>query len=287
MKGIILAGGSGSRLFPLTEYQSKHLLPVFDKPLIYYPLSALMLAGIKDYLIISRQSDLESYSSILRKLEYLGLRFSFEVQDNPNGIAESLILSEKFLQGSDCVLILGDNIFFGNNFSSILKNAINDNFGCTIFSYEVSDPNRFGVLELKDDKVIDIIEKPVNPPSNQAVTGIYIYKNIAVEYAKTLTPSKRGELEITDLNKIFLNKDNLSYKFLGRGISWLDAGTPDSLLEASNLIRIIQKYQTNLICSPEEIALRNGWVSRDKVLEQVTNKPSIYFQRLLKIANND
>lgn len=284
MKGIILAGGSGSRLFPLTEYQSKHLLPVFDKPLIYYPLSALMLAGIKDYLIICRQCDIESYSFLLRKLEYLGLRFSFEVQDNPNGIAESLILSEKFLQGSDCVLILGDNIFFGNNLSSILKNAIKENFGCTIFSYEVSDPNRFGVLELKDDKVINIIEKPIKPPSNQAVTGIYVYKNIAVEYAKTLTPSKRGELEITDLNKMFLNKDNLSYKLLGRGISWLDAGTPDSLLEASNLIRIIQKYQTNLICSPEEIALRNEWVSRDKLLEQVINKSSTYYQRLLKIC---
>lgn len=285
MKGIVLAGGAGSRLQPMTAVVSKQLLPIYDKPLIYYPISTLMLAGIKDILVISTPEDKKRYKQLLRHFEDLGINFSFEIQEKPEGIAQSLIIGEEFLDGDDCTLILGDNLFFGHDLATSLREAISSNNGATVFGYRVSDPERYGVVEFDEEgRAITLTEKPVNPTSPYAVTGIYIYKNEVVELAKSLKPSKRGELEITDINKIFLNNKKLNVRILGRGFTWLDTGTPDSLLEASQFVQTIEKRQGLKVACPEEIAWRNGWVDKTTVeiiAKQSENNYSNYLRSII------
>jgi len=285
LKGIVLAGGAGSRLQPMTAVVSKQLLPIYDKPLIYYPISTLMLAGIKDILVISTPEDKKRYKQLLRHFEDLGINFSFEIQEKPEGIAQSLIIGEEFLDGDDCTLILGDNLFFGHDLATSLREAISSNNGATVFGYRVSDPERYGVVEFDEEgRAITLTEKPVNPTSPYAVTGIYIYKNEVVELAKSLKPSKRGELEITDINKIFLNNKKLNVRILGRGFTWLDTGTPDSLLEASQFVQTIEKRQGLKVACPEEIAWRNGWVDKTTVeiiAKQSENNYSNYLRSII------
>ena len=264
-KGIILAGGTGSRLFPMTKVISKQLLPVYDKPMIFYPLSTLMLAGINEILIITTPNDLYSFKSLLGNGEEIGVRIKYSVQPKPNGIAEAFIIGEEFISNSPVALILGDNIFYGQGISKILKNA-NKKTCSSIFAYRVVDPERYGVVEFsKDLKARGIEEKPEKPKSNFAITGIYFYDNTAVEKAKTIKVSKRGELEITDLNRLYLEEDSLNVEVFNRGIAWLDTGTVDSLHEASSFIRTIEHRQGYKIGCPEEIAWRNGWISNDKL----------------------
>ena len=270
-KGIILAGGTGSRLFPMTKVISKQLLPVYDKPMIFYPLSTLMLAGINEILIITTPNDLYSFKSLLGNGEEIGVRIKYSVQPKPNGIAEAFIIGEEFISNSPVALILGDNIFYGQGISKILKNA-NKKTCSSIFAYRVVDPERYGVVEFsKDLKARGIEEKPEKPKSNFAITGIYFYDNTAVEKAKTIKASNRGELEITDLNRLYLEEDSLNVEVFNRGIAWLDTGTVDSLHEASSFIRTIEHRQGYKIGCPEEISWRNGWINNSQ-LETIAKK---------------
>lgn len=288
MKGIILAGGSGTRLYPLTKNTSKQLLPVYDKPMIFYPLSTLMMAGIRDILIISTPRDLPDFKKLLGNGSNFGINLSYAEQPSPDGLAQAFIIGEKFLDGDSCTMILGDNIFYGNGLGKILKQAVQKNEGATIFGYFVEDPERFGVVEFdKNNKVVSIEEKPKTPKSNYAVTGLYVYDNKVTEYAKTVKPSDRGELEITDLNKIYLENNQLDVKLLGRGFAWLDTGTIDSLLDAGNFIYLLEKRQGLKVCVPEEIAFTNGWLSTEKLLEiSKEYGKSNYGKHLGKVARN-
>lgn len=286
MKGIILAGGSGTRLHPLTSVTSKQLLPVYDKPMIFYPLSTLMLAGIKEILIISTPSDLPNFKALLGDGEALGIKLSYKVQPNPEGLAQAFILGEEFIGDDSCAMILGDNIFYGNGFSNLLQNTAKNLSGATIFGYAVNDPERFGVLEIDTQKnVLSIEEKPTHPKSNFAATGLYFYDNNCVKYAKSLKPSPRGELEITDLNKIYLEQDNLKANILGRGYSWIDTGTIESLFEASNFIRAIEKHQGVKVSVVEEVAYRMGYINKTQLIELADKyKKSPYGVYLSRLA---
>ena len=280
-KGIILAGGIGSRLHPLTQVISKQLLPVFDKPMIYYPLSTLMLAGIKQIAIITTPQDLPKFKKLLRSGKQWGLKFSYIVQKKPNGIAEAFILARNFIKDSPSCLILGDNIYHGNNLSSILKEADEDKENSTVFTYQVKDPERFGVLNLdRKGNPVKIVEKPKSPKSNLAITGLYFFPKDVVFRAKNLKPSKRGELEITDLNQSYLTDKKLKVKILNRGFTWMDTGTFDSLLEASNFISLVQNKQNTIVACPEEIAYGNKWINKSDVKRIAKLMQSSYGQYL-------
>ena len=289
MKGIILAGGAGTRLYPLTMVTSKQLLPVYDKPMIYYPLSTLMLAGIKDILIISTPQDTPNFERLLGDGSSYGINLSYKVQPSPDGLAQAFILGEEFICDDCCAMVLGDNIFYGNGMSKILKTAVENaekNGRATIFGYYVEDPERFGIVEFEESgKVISLEEKPANPKSNYAVVGLYFYDRHVSEYAKALKPSARGELEITDLNKVYLEKDLLDVQFLGRGYAWLDTGTMDSLIEASDFVQMVEKRQGIKISAIEEIAYRNGWISKEQLVESAERYgKSPYGSHLMKVA---
>jgi len=269
MKGIILAGGSGSRLYPLTLVTSKQLLPVYDKPMVYYPLSTLMLAGIRDILLISTPTDLPKFQILFGDGSRFGLNLSYKEQPSPDGLAQAFILGEEFIGNDQCAMILGDNIFYGNGLVRILKKAVaNAQSGrATIFGYYVNDPERFGVVEFDENmRVLSVEEKPKNPKSNYCITGLYFYDNRCVEYAKQIKPSLRGELEITDLNRMYLEDATLDVELLGRGFAWLDTGTMDTLVDAAEFIRTIQLRQSIVISAPEEIAYRNGWIDKNQLL---------------------
>lgn len=271
MKGIILAGGSGTRLYPITCVTSKQLLPVYDKPMIYYPLSVLMTAGIRDILIISTPNDIGNFERLLGDGENFGIKLSYAVQPSPDGLAQAFIIGEEFVGNEPCAMILGDNIFFGNGFGIMLKQAALDaqNGISTVFGYYVDDPERFGVVEFDDSgKVVSIEEKPKRPKSNYCVTGLYFYTADVCEKAKKVKPSKRGELEITDLNLLYLNEDKLCVKLLGSGFAWLDTGTVETLNEATNYVRAVENAQGIMICAPEEVAFKNGWINSDKLFQR-------------------
>lgn len=268
MKGIILAGGSGTRLYPMTKSISKQILPIYDKPMIYYPLSVLMLAGIREVLIISTPRDLRCFEELLQDGKELGMSITYKVQEKPNGLAEAFIIGEEFIGKDNVALVLGDNIFFGQAFSPILKEAAKLKKGAEIFGYLVKDPRAYGVVEFdKDRNVISIEEKPENPKSKYAVPGLYFYDNSVIEKAKSIKPSKRGELEITDLNRLYLEEKSLKVNLLGRGFAWLDTGTHKNLLQASNFIETIQERQGNYIACIEEIAYRNGWITKEELIK--------------------
>ncbi|NOY96865.1 MAG: glucose-1-phosphate thymidylyltransferase RfbA [Chlorobi bacterium] len=286
MKGIILAGGAGTRLYPITRSISKQIIPVYDKPMIYYPLSVLMLAGIREMLIISTPADIHLYEELFGDGSHLGLRISYKIQPSPDGLAQAFILGEEFIGGDNVCMILGDNIFYGYNFSSILQEAAELQDGATVFGYYVNDPERYGVVEFDNvGKVVSIEEKPPQPKSNYAVTGLYFYSNDVVEKAKILKPSARGELEITDLNRLYLNENRLSVKLLGRGFAWLDTGTHDSLLQASNFIATIEQRQGLKVSCIEEIAFKKGYIDRDELIKLAGPlKKNQYGEYLLKLA---
>jgi glucose-1-phosphate thymidylyltransferase len=286
-KGIVLAGGSGTRLYPVTQAISKQLLPVFDKPMIYYPLSTLMLAGIREVLVISTPKDTPRFENLLGDGTQWGLEISYAVQPSPEGLAQALIIGEEFLAGSPSALVLGDNIFYGHSFPELLNSANKRESGATIFAYHVKDPERYGVAELdQQGQIISLEEKADAPKSNYAVTGLYFYDNNAVEFAKQIKPSHRGELEITDLNQIYLNNKALSIELMGRGFAWLDTGTHESLLEAHQFIQTIEHRQGLKISCPEEIAFQNGWITTNQLelLAQPMAKNS-YGQYLLQLVN--
>ena len=270
MKGIVLAGGAGTRLFPASQPISKILLPIYDKPMIYYPLSTLMLAGIKDILIITNEIDYDNFIKLLGDGSQYGLNISYKIQYVQRGIADAFLIGEDFIDGDDVALILGDNIFHGHGFSTLMKNALKKKSGATVFGYTVKDPERFGVVEFdKNGKALSLEEKPANPKSNYAVTGLYFYDNKVCEYAKMLKPSQRGELEITDLNRIYLEKGDLNVEILGRGFAWLDTGTHDSMLQASVFVQTMELNKGVKIACLEEIAYNQGFISRDELLRKI------------------
>lgn len=289
MKGIILAGGSGSRLHPITQGVSKQLLPVYDKPMIYYPLSVLMLTGIKDILIITTAEDIESFKRLLGSGERFGIKLSYIIQENPDGLAQAFILGEDFIGSDSVCLILGDNIFYGPQLSPKLLSAKNQKSGATVFGYHVHDPDRFGVVEFdENNKAISIEEKPEEPKSNFAVTGLYFYDNEVVEIAKKIQPSERGELEITDVNKVYLDQNNLNVEILGRGYAWLDTGTHDSLLEASQFVHTVESRQGFKIACLEEIAQNNGWIDLSKMnLDEKGLSKTLYGKYVLGLVNEN
>ena len=292
MKGIILAGGSGTRLYPLTMAVSKQLLPIYDKPMIYYPLSTLMLAGIDDILIISTPTDLPNFERLLGDGSQYGIKLSYKEQPSPDGLAQAFILGEEFIGDDCCAMILGDNIFYGAGFASMLKDArknAENNHRATVFAHHVDDPERFGIVEFdKDKKAVSIEEKPDQPKSSWAIAGLYFYDNRCVEYAKTLKPSARGEFEITDLNRMYLDNNELDVKLLGRGFSWFDTGTMESLIDAAEFVQTIQKQQGIRISAPEEIAYRIGMIGKEKLMQSADKYgKSDYGKYLYKIAQSD
>lgn len=283
MKGIVLAGGAGTRLYPMTIVTSKQLLPVYDKPMIYYPLSTLMLAGVRDILVISTVEDLPNFKRLLGNGNHLGINLSYKEQPKPRGIAEAFIIGEEFIGGDDCALILGDNIFHGNGLGKMMKDAAANKGRATVFGYYVEDPQRFGVVEFDGEgHALSIEEKPVEPKSNYAVTGLYFYDNSVVEMAKNLRPGKRGELEITDLNAQYLQKGMLDARIFGRGFAWFDCGTPASLLDASNFVKMLETSQSLKIASLEEIAYTKKWLSKDDLIKSATTYGNSQYGKHLK-----
>ena len=289
MKGIILAGGSGTRLYPLTMVTSKQLLPVYDKPMIYYPLSTLMLAGIREILLISTPQDLPNFERLLGDGGQYGISLSYKVQPSPDGLAQAFLLGEDFIGGQPCAMVLGDNIFYGNGFGRLLREAANaaGEGKATVFGYYVNDPKRFGIVEFDGEgRVISVEEKPQEPKSNYCITGLYFYDGRVTEYAKQVKPSARGELEITDLNRMYLKDGSLNVKLLGRGFAWLDTGTVDSLAEATDFVQTLQKRQSVEISAPEEIAYVNGWVTKEELLKSaVRYGKSPYGEHLKQVAD--
>jgi len=290
MKGIILAGGSGTRLYPITKAVSKQILPLYDKPMIYYPLSVLMLAGIREILVISTARDLPTFKEIFNNGSWLGMCFEYKIQESPRGLADAFILGEDFIGNDTCALVLGDNIFYGRGFSQILKNAsvkITQNGGGAIFGYYVKDPSSYGVVEFDSTgKALSIEEKPLKPKSHFAVPGLYFYDNNVVEIAKNVKPSLRGEIEITSVNNVYLDKGALSVEILGRGMAWLDTGSYDGLLEASNFIETIQKRQGMYVSCIEEISFNNGWISKQQLLNLASEYKTEYGSYLKYISEN-
>lgn len=290
MKGIILAGGSGTRLYPLTKVTSKQLLPVYDKPMIYYPLSTLMLAGIRDILIISTPEDTPRFEHLLGDGSQFGINLSYAVQPSPDGLAQAFLIGEEFVGNDTCAMILGDNIFYGGwfrkNLSEAVKNA--ENGIATIFGYYVKDPQRFGIVEFDENKkVLSVEEKPQNPKTNYCITGLYFYDNRVVDFAKQVKPSARGELEITDLNRIYLENDSLAVQILGRGFAWLDTGTMDSLMEASSFVQTVQNRQSVVISAPEEIAYHAKWIDKEQLLKAAeAYGKSPYGEHLKRVAED-
>lgn len=291
MKGIILAGGSGTRLYPLTTVTSKQLLPIYDKPMVYYPLSTLMLAGINDILIISTPNDLPNFKRLLGDGSRFGIKLTYKEQPSPDGLAQAFILGEDFIGDDCCAMVLGDNIFYGAGLGVILDTAkrnAEENHRATVFGYHVEDPERFGIVEFdKTGKVLSVEEKPEKPKSPWAITGLYFYDNRCVEYAKNQKPSARGELEITDLNRVYLENGELDVKLLGRGYAWLDTGTMDSLIDAGDFVRTIQNQQGIRISAPEEIAYRKGWIGKDKLIESAKKYGKSDYGKYLKLVATD
>lgn len=291
MKGIILAGGSGTRLYPLTTVTSKQLLPIYDKPMVYYPLSTLMLAGINDILIISTPNDLPNFKRLLGDGSRFGIKLEYKEQPSPDGLAQAFILGEEFIGDDCCAMVLGDNIFYGAGLGVILDTAkrnAEENHRATVFGYHVEDPERFGIVEFdKTGKVLSVEEKPEKPKSPWAITGLYFYDNRCVEYAKNQKPSARGELEITDLNRMYLENDELDVKLLGRGYAWLDTGTMDSLIDAGDFVRTIQNQQGIRISAPEEIAYRKGWIGKDKLIESAEKYGKSDYGKYIKLVATD
>ncbi|NIF46729.1 glucose-1-phosphate thymidylyltransferase RfbA [Enterobacter sp. Ap-1006] len=288
MKGIVLAGGSGTRLYPITQGVSKQLLPVYDKPMIFYPISVLMLAGIRDILVITTPDDMPAFKRLLGDGSQFGINLSYAVQPSPDGLAQAFIIGEEFINNEPCALVLGDNIYFGQSFGKKLEAAAQMSDGATVFGYQVQDPERFGVVEFDDNyKALSIEEKPLKPKSNWAVTGLYFYDKNVVEMAKQVKPSARGELEITTLNQMYLEQGNLQVELLGRGFAWLDTGTHDSLVEASQFIHTIEKRQGMKVACLEEISYRKGWMSKEKVEEQAALLAKTDYGRYLKMLINE
>lgn len=289
MKGIILAGGSGTRLYPLTMVTSKQLLPIYDKPMIYYPLSTLMLAGIKDILIISTLEDTSRFNSLLGDGSQFGINLEYKIQPSPDGLAQAFIIGEEFIGNNSVAMVLGDNVYYGSGLRNILRRAAEKKSGATVFGYHVIDPERFGVVEFDESgKVLSVEEKPKHPKSNYAVTGLYFYDNRVVDIAKSVEPSTRGELEITSINEAYLQSGELDVELLGRGYTWLDTGTHDSLVSATNFVKTVEDHQGIKISAPEEIAYVNGWINKEKLIEsgELFSKTG-YGQYLLKVANGD
>lgn len=290
MKGIILAGGSGTRLYPLTKVTSKQLLPIYDKPMIYYPLSTLMLAGIRDILIISTPNDTPRFQELLGDGSQFGIHLTYAIQPSPDGLAQAFLIGEEFIGNEPCAMILGDNIFYGGWFRKNLKQAVEDakNGYATIFGYYVKDPERFGIVEFDEKRrVISVEEKPEHPKSNYSITGLYFYDNRVTDFAKRVRPSQRGELEITDLNKLYLDENHLKVQVLGRGFAWMDTGTMDSLMEAASFVENVQKRQDVVISAPEEVAYYEGWITKEKLLESAeAYGKSPYGDHLRRVAED-